>query len=371
MSTRPRQTIRNVAIFRAGDYGEKGTYTPADLQQMADAYNSGKHIAPVTIDHTQSGPKWGEVLPGTVKARGNLLFADVAIDPEFMPLVKRGAYDQRSIELYRNQTPEGEKSPGRVYLRALTFLGAQPPEVKGLPAIQMSEQNAVFIEFSEESNEGLPAVPPEINLAIEAAVARALELQSKGHQTMTAEETIAAKDAEIEALKAKIAAMESEEMEEGAAEEALVAPAPVADEKDAELAALKAEMAEYKRKMQMAEAKAFSESIKALKLPAPVTDCLTSIRNASGDVVKFSDKTESSRDEALLELARRVAGIASVVTGQTITTGENQAAFSEGRAANTPDKHNKALTAKAAALAKAEGIEFSEALFRTLQISKK
>jgi len=344
---RTREVLHNVAIFRSGDYGDKGVYTSKDLQTLADAYNAGQHVAPVTIDHTQSGPKWGEVLKGTVRVAGNLLFADVALDPEFAPLVKRGAYENRSIELYRGQTPEGVDSPGNYYLRALTFLGAQPPEVKGLPLISMSEAAGVSINFSEDE-----PVSPSINLEIEAAVVRALNTPTAQRSIMDTE-AIATKDEEIAALKAKIAEMEAATMAEPApvAPEVTAAVAPevtaAVAEKDAQLEQLRAEMAEMKSKM-------FSESVKTLNLPANIVGKLVSIRNGKSGVVTFSDKTKHTFDDAMLELARNVAAIAAVTTGPSITVGETQAAFSEGRQpGSNPDSiefKEKALTDRVAAI---------------------
>ncbi len=41
-------------IFRAGDYGAKGTYSETDLDTIAQDYNPARHEAAVTVDHEQS-----------------------------------------------------------------------------------------------------------------------------------------------------------------------------------------------------------------------------------------------------------------------------------------------------------------------------
>jgi len=38
-------------VFRAGDYGPKGQWGEAELEQLAEDYNPAMHEAPVTLDH--------------------------------------------------------------------------------------------------------------------------------------------------------------------------------------------------------------------------------------------------------------------------------------------------------------------------------
>lgn len=154
--------IPNAEIFRAGDYGDKGEYTPEDLKAYAENYNSGKHEAPVTIDHKQSGPAFGWLKPGSVKALGEKLVGTLQVIPEFADTVKRGLFKKRSIELYRE--PKN--------IRAVTFLGAQPPEVKGMPDLAFSaSDDAVHIDFQEGAN---MALTPEDIATITDAVATKL-----------------------------------------------------------------------------------------------------------------------------------------------------------------------------------------------------
>lgn len=113
-------------VFRAGDYGDKGAYTEDDLDAIARDYQPERHEAPVTLDHAQSGPAYGWVK--SLRRAGNRLFASLKdLKGDFLEWLKSGAFKKRSIELYKNFS-----STNRPYLRAVSFLGACPPEVKGL-----------------------------------------------------------------------------------------------------------------------------------------------------------------------------------------------------------------------------------------------
>ena len=113
-------------VFRAGDYGEKGAFTEKDLDAIASDYLPERHEAPVTIDHAQSGPAFGWVK--SLRRAGNRLFATLKdLKGDFLQWLKNGAFKKRSIELYKKFS-----STNRPYLRAVSFLGACPPEVKGL-----------------------------------------------------------------------------------------------------------------------------------------------------------------------------------------------------------------------------------------------
>lgn len=135
-------------VFRAGDYGDKGTYQEADLDGLASDYDPKMHEAPITVDHAQNGPAFGWVK--NLKRVGDLLVASIKIQSkDFLDWLKSGAYKKRSIELYRKFS-----ATGRPYLRTLSFLGAAPPEVKGLSDPVFTDQGEfVPLEFTEETTE--------------------------------------------------------------------------------------------------------------------------------------------------------------------------------------------------------------------------
>lgn len=134
-----------IELFRAGDYGGKGSYTTADIDKMISLYDPARHEAPLVIGHPEhDAPAWGWL--DKVKRVGSVLmgkFKDV--QPAFEEMFRKGQFKKRSISFYR--TPEGPA------LRHVGFLGAMPPEVKGLADVKLASFSAgefQAIEFKEE-----------------------------------------------------------------------------------------------------------------------------------------------------------------------------------------------------------------------------
>jgi hypothetical protein len=140
-----------IEVFRAGDYGEKGSYTPADLDKMIANYDPAKHEAPIVIGHPENNaPAFGWV--ESLKRVGNVLLAKLSqVQPQFEQMVRDGLFKKRSISFYTK--PE-------LMLRHVGFLGAMPPEVKGLAAVRLcefreaSDARGQFneVEFNEEKS---------------------------------------------------------------------------------------------------------------------------------------------------------------------------------------------------------------------------
>lgn len=136
--------IPSVEVFRAGDYGSKGAYTPADLETIAQNYSIDRHHAPVTRDHLQSGPADGWV--SKLVVRGKSLFADLAVTADMAQAIRDGKYLKRSIELYREF---GDTA--KPYLKAVSFLGAMIPHVKGMPDPVFAAGEAETFDFSADA----------------------------------------------------------------------------------------------------------------------------------------------------------------------------------------------------------------------------
>jgi hypothetical protein len=134
-----------IELFRAGDYGEKGSYDTSDIDKMVANYDPAKHEAPVVMGHPEmDAPAYGWV--EAVKRSGNVLMGKLKQVPDrFSQLVNEGRFKKRSISFYR-----GENGPS---LRHVGFLGAMPPEVKGLADVKLASFSAgafEAIEFTEE-----------------------------------------------------------------------------------------------------------------------------------------------------------------------------------------------------------------------------
>lgn len=136
--------INNVEVFRAGNYGAKGNYTPTQIAAIAAEYNPKNHEGPITIDHKKTGPAWGWVK--ALSAKAGTLYADLSLVPEFASQVKKGLFKKRSIELF----------PDRKRFLSLTFLGAWAPAVKGMADMVFAEMEGEPIIFGEDAELDTP-----------------------------------------------------------------------------------------------------------------------------------------------------------------------------------------------------------------------
>jgi hypothetical protein len=131
-------------VFKTGDYGPKGTWDEAALDRLAADYNPTLHEAPVTVDHAQRGPALGWV--ESLRRAGDRLVARLCgLNGRLLELIRAGAFKKRSVEIY----PKLRES-GRPYLRAVSFLGAASPEVKGLTDPELPEAKPLFGEESDD-----------------------------------------------------------------------------------------------------------------------------------------------------------------------------------------------------------------------------
>ena len=131
-------------VFRAGDYGDqkKGTWSETDLDRIVSNYEPAYHEAPVTTDHAQSGPRYGVVT--ALRRVGGVLEAKLGrLSAALKSAISDGSYQGRSVELYKDLDGKGP------YLRALTFLGAAVPAVKGLKPVSFREGDALTFEFKD------------------------------------------------------------------------------------------------------------------------------------------------------------------------------------------------------------------------------
>lgn len=141
-------------IFRAGTHtdnnGRQVNISAADLAEAVAAYDPKLHEAPIVVGHPKTDdPAFGWI--SGLKTENGVLFADFAqVDDDFAGLVKAGRYKKVSASFYPPDSPNNPK-PGVWSLRHVGFLGAQPPAVKGLTAINFAE-GEVYVEFSEAAH---------------------------------------------------------------------------------------------------------------------------------------------------------------------------------------------------------------------------
>lgn len=137
-----------VEIFRAGDYGDKGSFNEDDLDRVIANYDPDVHEAPACIGHpTDNAPAYGWA-SRLMRSGKTLLAKFKEVDPAFESAVKAGRFKKRSAAFYLG-------SDGRVTgLRHVGFLGAQPPEVKGLKNLSFDDAGQRFtaVDFGEEES---------------------------------------------------------------------------------------------------------------------------------------------------------------------------------------------------------------------------
>jgi len=208
MSTKSEQTVE-VEIFRAGGYPQ-GEFTAADLDDIAAAYDPAVHEAPVTLDHARSGPALAWV--ASVRRAGDRLVAVLrGVSERLRELVRGGAYAKRSAEIYLDFGGTGKK-----YLRAVTFLGAGVPEVKGLAEASFSEQG---LEQGADEGGEYAAIP----CALKPGIAELLRRRLKGLLRLldaqaTPEQPQAQSAADVALFEERLAAVRQQAKDEAKAE---------------------------------------------------------------------------------------------------------------------------------------------------------
>ncbi len=141
-------------IFRAGTHaasnGQTLTFSMADVEATAAAYDPTKHEAPIVVGHPATDePAYGWVQRLAVKD-GALEAVPTQMDAGFSEMVNAGRFKKISAAFF---TPTAKNNPvsGVYYLRHVGFLGAAAPAVKGLRAPQFSDadEGVITLEFSE------------------------------------------------------------------------------------------------------------------------------------------------------------------------------------------------------------------------------
>ena len=197
-------------VFKAGKYPQ-GKFTKKEIAEIAKNYDPKFCEAPITIDHQQSGPAYGWV--ETVKAEGDKLKVAFKDIPEaFEKDVNDGKYKKVSVELYRNLEGKG------AYLKAVSFLGAAIPQVKGLEAIKFMESESDTYEFESEddsenfSQEDIDDLKKQISV-LETQVANFKENNKKLETIKSLKEKISALTDEVASFKEKAQGKEEIEQE--------------------------------------------------------------------------------------------------------------------------------------------------------------
>lgn len=149
-----------IHIFRPGRHtamsGATLTFSEADLQASADAYDPALHEAPIVVGHpTADAPAYGWVAALSYGEAG-LQAHPHQLDEAFSEMVRKGRFKKVSASFYTPDSPANPK-PGVYYVRHVGFLGAQPPAVKGLKQAEFADdaQGVIEVEFAEDDDAAL------------------------------------------------------------------------------------------------------------------------------------------------------------------------------------------------------------------------
>jgi hypothetical protein len=281
--------LLNVEVFRAGEYGERGTFTADDLATIAATYSPGMLEAPVTLDHDQWGRAYGWVV--SVRAEGSRLFADMNIHEDMLESLRKGEYRKRSVEIYNSLKEAG----GKLYLKAVSFLGAAAPAVKGMQDLAFADgAESVAIEFSESEPQSNPDPIAPKGEPIMHEKETPTQTQAPAAPVVSVEQFAAVQD-ELAETKAALAAAKTEATKFSERVESL----------SESLVAMKTE-----RDRERAEAEfgaAFSQAVNEGKAAPAERDSLLAIFSAlpEGGEVRFGEEKLSSRTAFLRTITDR------------------------------------------------------------------
>jgi hypothetical protein len=145
-------------IFRSGQRtamsGETLNFSEEAIAASAAAYDPTIHEAPLVVGHpTHDAPAYGWVA-ALENENGSLRAEPTQVDATFQEWVDQGRYKKISASFYSPASPQNPV-PGVYYLRHVGFLGAMPPAVKGMKAVEFAdgEEGIVTLEFGDYGDE--------------------------------------------------------------------------------------------------------------------------------------------------------------------------------------------------------------------------
>ena len=140
-----------LTILKAGQHtdssGQEIALDTAQLTEIAGSYQPEQHEAPLVIGHPHhNAPAYGWVR--SLQVQGECLEAELGqVHEDAIGLVREGAFKKISASFYPAESPLNP-TPGQMSLRHVGLLGAEPPAIKGLPAINFAETQSTTIEWS-------------------------------------------------------------------------------------------------------------------------------------------------------------------------------------------------------------------------------
>ncbi len=154
-----------IELFRAGDHRPfgGGLYSDEDVAEVAASYDPvNEHEAPITLDHKgdEGGPAYGWM--ETLRKVGHSLVGKPKqVAPELRAAFTEGRYKRVSSEIYTDY-----KGTGKKYLRAVSFLGAMIPKVKGLALAKFSDDAGPYVSVDLHADPGEDYEPVDLEAMV-------------------------------------------------------------------------------------------------------------------------------------------------------------------------------------------------------------
>jgi hypothetical protein len=167
-----------IKIFKLGEHvdmnGRAFRFGEAEAAEVIASYDPETDPAGLIIGHPEgtSAPAYGWV--ERLEVEDGILFAEVGrIDPDFKTVVNAGRYGKPSPEFYL-PTAKSSPKPGKLYLKAVSLLGATPPACKGLGTVRFAAgDDADLARFTDPLNPTKKETDVSDKTAAEAAAANA------------------------------------------------------------------------------------------------------------------------------------------------------------------------------------------------------
>lgn len=186
-----------IEIFQTGTWtsaqGKTKTYNTQDLDKIVNKFDPKNQI-PATVGHPEkdTAPAYGWMK--ALKREGEKLLGDFEFIPEFLELLKKGVYKNRSIGL-----KDGA-------INHVAFLGGVLPAVKGMEEIAFSEDNDIETYENETPSileETKNMENEELKKQLEAAQAELEKAKADYAEKVASEENLKKQLEEAAAEKAK------------------------------------------------------------------------------------------------------------------------------------------------------------------------
>ena len=317
-------------VFKAGNYPQ-GKFSKNEVKELAKNYDPQFCEAPITLDHEQKGPAYGWV--DSLKEENGVLKASFKdLSEDLKEFVNKGKYKKISVEIYREL--EGKKP----YLKAVSFLGASIPQVKGMQAVEFKEGESDIYEF-EDTNDDSQTEIEDLKAIVSELEAQVADFKEK-----------AKKKTEIKELKSQIKDLNIQlaKFKEEASDKEKIAK----------------ELKDIKDNIRDKEYNEFIDSQIELGILTPANkDAVLSILQDLDNVKKFDESSNSVEvfKQFISALPKQIE-FEEFATKKKVTTVQNVEKYADA------DEDSLEIYKQATAIAENEKISFKEALLKITEV---